>query len=99
MLLRHVARVEVHLRRAAVIPRDEAEQYFREEAPLLRPEPAHDAEINSDQASVRIDKQVAGMHIGMKEAVAQRVTQEALDHLAAKVGQIEAARAQSLAVV
>ena len=32
----------------------------------------------------RIDEQVAGMHVGMEEAVAQRLAQEALDHRAAE---------------
>ena len=29
------------------------------------------------------------MHVGMEEAVAQRVAQETLDHLAAEVGQVD----------
>ena len=42
----HVAGLEMHLGDAAIVARDEAEQDFGEEAPLLRPEPAHDAEID-----------------------------------------------------
>ena len=41
-----------------------------EEQPLLRPEPAHDAEIDRDQPALRVDEQIARMHVGVKEAVA-----------------------------
>ena len=37
-----------------------------------------------------VDEQVAGMHVGVEEAVAQRMAQEALDHRAAEALQIEA---------
>ena len=73
---RHVAGVEMHLRGAVVVARDEAEQNFGEEAPLLRPEPAHDAEIDRDQPAVVVDEQIARMHVGVEEAVAQRMAQE-----------------------
>ena len=38
---------------AAVVARDEAEQDFGEKPALLRPEPAHDAEVDRDQAPLR----------------------------------------------
>ena len=65
------------------------EQDFGEEAPLLQPEPAHDAEVDGDQPAGIVEEQVAGVHVGMKEAVAQRMAQETLDHLAPEVGQID----------
>src|SRR5919108_428561 len=74
---------------AAVVARDEAQENFGEETPLLHAEPAHDAEIDRHQPAGIVEKQIAGMHVGMKEAVAQRVAQETLDHLASKVGQID----------
>ena len=73
-----------------IVAGDEAEQDFGEEAPLLRPEPAHDAEIDRDQPAVVVDEQIARMHVGVEEAVAQRVAQEALDHRAAERRQVEA---------
>ena len=89
MMARHIAGLEMHLGDAAIVARDEAQQNFREEAPLLQPEPAHDAEIDRDQPAGIIEEQIAGMHVGMEEAVAQRVAQETLDHLAPEIGQID----------
>ncbi len=66
----------MHLGDAAVVARDEAVEDFGEEAPLLRPEPPHDAEIDRDDAPGVVDEQIAGMHVGVEEAVAQRVAQE-----------------------
>jgi hypothetical protein len=36
-----------------------------------------------------IDEQIARMHVGVEEAVTQRMTQEILDHLAAEIGQVD----------
>ena len=73
----------MHLGGALIVAGDEAVEDFGEEAPLLRPEPAHDAEVDGDQPAVVVDEQIAGMHVGVEEAVAQRVAQEGLDHGAA----------------
>src|SRR4030095_4656757 len=86
----HVARIEMDLRRAVVVARDETKQNFGEEASFLRPEATHNAEIDRDQPPAVVDEQIAGVHVGMKEAVAQCVAQEALNHLASKLRQIEA---------
>ncbi len=56
------------------------EQDLGQEPPLLRAEPAHDAEIDGAEPALRIDEQVSGVHVGMEEAVAQRMPQEGLDH-------------------
>ena len=58
---------------------DEAPQDLREEAPLLQGEPPHDAEIHRDDIALRIDEQIAGMHVGVEEAVAHRMAEKALD--------------------
>ena len=89
MLPRHVPGLEVHLGGALVVAGDEAEQNFGEEAPLLRPEPAHDAEVDRDQFAGVVDEQIAGMHVGMEEAVAQGMPQKALDHRAGEAPEIE----------
>ena len=89
MMRRHVAGLEMHFGDAAVVAGDEAEQDFGEEAPLLGTEPAHDAEIDRDQPAGIIQEQVAGMHVGVEKAVAQRMAQKALDHLAAEIGQVD----------
>src|ERR1700682_2413068 len=84
MMPGHIAGLEMHLGDAAIVAGDEAQQNFGEEAPLLHAEPAHDAEIHGDKPAGVVEEQIAGMHVGMKEAVAQRMAQEALDHLAAE---------------
>src|SRR5829696_9768080 len=79
---RHIAGLEMHFRRAVIIPRDEAVENLRQEAPFLRPEPAHDAEVDRDQTAIIVDEQISRMHVGMEEAVAQSMPQESLDHRA-----------------
>ena len=90
VMRRHVARLEMHLGGAAIVAGDEAEQDFREEAPLLGAEPSHDAEVDRHQPGVGVDEQVAGMHVGVEETVAQGVAQKALDHRAAERGEVQA---------
>ena len=92
MVPRNITGVEMHLGRPVIVARDEAKQDFREEAPLLRPQTPHDSEIDCDQPCFVIDEQVAGMHVGVKETVAQGVPQKTLDHIAAERSQIEALR-------
>jgi hypothetical protein len=99
MLPRHVAGVEMDLRGMVIVAGDEAEQDFGEETPFLRPEPSHDAEVDRDQFAVGVNEQIAGMHVGVEESVAQRVAQEALDHVAAERRQIEALGFERGAVV
>ena len=99
MMPRHVAGLEVHLGGTVIIAGDEAVEDFGEEQPFLRPEPAHDAEVDSDQETGVVDEQVARMHVGVEETVAQCVPQEGLDHRAAEVLEIEALGDKSGAVV
>ena len=47
---------------------------------------------------VVVDEQVAGMHVGVEEAVAQRVAQEGLDHRARQRLEIEAGGVEPRAV-
>ena len=56
MFARHIARVEMHLGDAGVIAGDEAVEDFGEETPLLHTQAAHDAEIDGDDVTVRIDE-------------------------------------------
>ncbi len=89
MVRRHIAGLEMHFGGAAIIAGDEAEQDLGQEAALLRPEPSHDAEVDRDQPAGVVDEQIAGMHVGVEEAVAQRVAQEGLDHRARELLEIE----------
>ena len=76
---RHIAGLEMHLGDAAVVAGDEAVEDFGEEAAFLLAEPSRDAEVDGNDGAVGLDEQVARMHVGMEEAVAQRVAQERLD--------------------
>ena len=77
--VRHIARLEMHLGDAAIVAHDEAVEDLGEIAALLLAEAADDAEVDGDDVASAIDEEVAGMHVGMEEAVAQRVAQERLD--------------------
>ena len=90
MMRRHVAGLEMHLRDAQVIAADEAEQNLGEEPPLLHAEAAHDAEIDRHEPALIVHEQVAGMHVGVKEAVADGVAQEGLDDRAPERRPVEA---------
>src|SRR5476651_665570 len=87
---RHIAGLEMHLRRAQIVARNETVKNLRQKPPLLRLQSPHDSEIDRDQPAVVIDEQIARMHVGVEKAIAQRMTQESLDHRASKLRQIEA---------
>src|SRR6266480_4021448 len=87
---RHVTCFEMNFRRAVIIAGDEAMQDFGEEQPFLHAKPPHDSEVDRDQPSFVIDEQVPGMHVGMKEAVTKRMTEEALNESLGEQRQIEA---------
>src|ERR1700755_2008219 len=89
MMGRHIAGLEMDLGDAAIVSGDEAEQDLGEEAALLEAEAAHDSEIDRNEPPLVVEEEIAGMHVGVKEAVAQRVAQEALDDLAAEVGEVD----------
>ncbi len=92
MMPRDITGIEMHLGGPVIVARNEAEQDFREEAPLLRTQTPHNSEIDRNQPCFVIDEQIAGMHVGVKETVAQRVPQKTLDHIAAERCQIKALR-------
>ena len=80
MLRRHEGEFVMQLRHLAVIALQETGQSSGHEPAHARIQPPHDAEIHRRQPPLRIDEQVAGMHVGMKETVAQRLGQEAAHH-------------------
>src|SRR5947209_15235781 len=89
---RYVARLVMHFGDAQIIARDEAVEDFGEEAPLLDAEAAHNTEIDGDEPSVTVGEQIALVHVGMKEAVAQRVAQKRLQDGGAERRQVVARR-------
>ncbi len=76
--------VEMDLGDASVVAVQEAVERLGHEAAHDRIDAPHDAEIDRDQVAVRGREQIPLMHVGMEEAVAQGVGQEAPDD---RVGQ------------
>src|SRR6516164_6334338 len=99
MMSRHVASVEMHLRRSVIIAGYESKQDFSQKLPLLLSESSHDAEVDSDQPAVNVDEEVTWMHIGVEKAVAQGMAQKALNDFAAELRQVKAPRSQSTVIV
>ncbi len=89
MRMRNVACLEMHFGHTQIITRDEAIENFGQKAPLLLVEPPGDAKVHCDDEPLRIHEQIARMHIGMEEAVAQRMAQEGLDQRFGKLAKVE----------
>ena len=75
----HVAGLEMHLGDAVVVAAQEADQDLGVDPAGIGVDPAHDAEVERDERAVRPELEVALVHVGVEEAVAQRVGQEGLD--------------------
>src|SRR5690606_7700805 len=69
---------------------------FGEEASLLLAEPAGNAEIDANDGPVGLDEKISGMHVGMEEAIAQRMPQEGLHQYRREPFQIVAGRREAL---
>ena len=87
--LGNVARLEVNFRNPAIVTGDESEENLGQESAFLWPQPAHDSEINRGEPALPVDEEVPLMHVGVEEAVANRMSQEGLDDDASKLRQIE----------
>jgi hypothetical protein len=74
MMPRYVAGFEMQFGGPLIVAGDEAEQDLGEEAPFLRAESAHNAEVDCNQFARVVHEQIAGMHIGVEKTVAQGVT-------------------------
>ena len=84
----------MHFGHTPVVAGDEAVKDFGQKPPLLQPQAAHDAEIDSCQAALLIEEQIALMHVGMKKTIAHCVTQKGLDDRPSQRRQINDARLQ-----
>ena len=80
----------MHLAHPQVIAGDEAIEDLRQEHAFPRAKAADDAEIDGHQISRPVDEQVSLVHVGMEEAVADGVAEEALDHRIAERHEVEA---------
>ena len=77
-------------RHPPVVAANEAIEDLGEEPPFLAAEPPHDAEIDRNDAPLGVDEEIALVHVGVEEAVAQRVAQERLNRGAAELWRVEA---------
>ncbi len=94
-LRRNPAGLDVDLRHAPVVAPEEGEEVLRQVILVHLGERAHDAEIQRDVTPVRRDEDVAGMHVGMEETVAEHLGEEDLDAGARQFRNIDALLAQS----
>ncbi len=67
MRVRHIARLEMHFGDAHIVARNEAIENFGQKTPLLLVETSGNAKIDRDDQPLRIDKQIARMHIRMEK--------------------------------
>ncbi len=68
-------------RNALVVALDKAPQDFSKKAAVLHAQAAHNAEIDSHQIVLRVDEQIALMHIGMEETVPHGMAQKGLENI------------------
>ena len=59
-----------------IIPIQHGGQQTRQKQPVCKIKMSHDAKIDWDKSAIRGNEDVAGMHIGMKEAVAEYLIEE-----------------------
>ncbi len=90
---------EMHFGDTAVIAIEEAQQHLAQEAPGLFVDAAGDAEIDGDQLTVGPHEQIAGMHVGVKEAVAEHHIEKGVRRLLDDGEQIMPGRFQGVDLV
>src|SRR5581483_2098577 len=80
---RHPSGLEMRRRDAVVIATEEGQKILREVALVARGERADDAEVERDVLAevrrIHRDEDVAGVHVGMEEPVAEHLGEEKLD--------------------
>ncbi len=95
--LRHPARLDVQHRDALVVALEEREEVLREVVLVVVGQRADDAEVDRDVAievDARVaDVDVAGVHVGVEEAVLEHLREEDLDAVARQLLQVDAGRA------
>ena len=96
---RHVAGLEMNFGDALVVADQEAEQHLRQVAPGLDVEPPHDPEVDGDDIAVSVHQQVAGMQVGVEEAVPEDLVEEGAGRLAQHRVRVVPGGDQGLALV
>ena len=83
---------------AVVVAAEEREEVLREVVLVVLGQRAHDAEVERDVAAVvagvDADEDVAGVHVGVEEAVAEHLREEDLDAVARELLDVDAGVAQ-----
>ena len=96
--MRHVACLEMHLGHPQIVPANESIEDFRQKPALLPAQPAHDAEIDGDDATRIINEEIALVHVGVEKSVAQRGAQKGLDQAARQCARIKSEPNQTLRI-
>ncbi len=86
----------MQLRHPVVVPLKEGKEVLRQIALVFRIQTAHDAEIHGDVSAVIGHEDVAGMHVGVKEVVLERLGEEDLHPPFRKPLQFDAGRLDGL---
>ncbi len=77
LVRRHVAGAEMHFGDLAIVAVEEAQQHVGEEIARALVDAAHDAEIDRDHRAIGGHEKIAGVHVGVKEAVAEDLAEKA----------------------
>ena len=94
----HILRLEMDFGDAAVVAGGQAIEDFGQPLPRAAVDPAHDAEVDRGDGPVRLDEQVALVHVGMEESGADRLAEEGEHQPLGERGQIVPGCDQRLAV-
>ena len=78
----------MHLGNAPIVAGDKTIQNFSEEHAVTFAQPASDAKIQRHQSALRINNQIALMHICVEKTVADRVAQKTLNDCIAQCNKI-----------
>ncbi len=97
---RHPAALDMQLRDAAIVAVEEGHEIFRQIMLIARLQGADDAEIHGGIARISriidLHEDIAGVHVGMKEIMAEHLREKDLDAVLGQLGDVRAARPQLL---
>ena len=79
----------MHFGDAAVVAIKKREKVAREIILIERSQPPHNAEVVKNKAPLRVDMDIARMHIGVKKSIAENLREKNLDAVAGEAAQID----------
>ncbi|MND62325.1 hypothetical protein D3C80_536070 [compost metagenome] len=96
VVARHITGLEMHLSHPHIVAGNEAVEDFGKEAAFLFAKASGNAHIDGNDLALSIHEEIAGMHVGVEEAIAQRMPQEGLDQRIGELVQVVAGGLQAL---